>query len=316
VDKPTDTLGGTKMSKANISTKKLLKWDEYKDKKPEETLPSIYAHIEATSLQMCSWYWTSIRTKRLTSLTARIITFVLLILGTTLPIFAAIQAEAKDKLLFTQWAVALLAIAGLLQVADKVFGWSSGWVRYVTTVTTMENLTRAFQMEWATYLVLKNNGLDASDAKALFDLAYRLEQELTKLQAEETTKWVAEFNTGVSLLDTLIKTQREETDKKLEAIRTSLTAQDASAKAEEKGKIPGSLEVLITGKGELKKIKIALDEEAPADFLGQAWSKLSVPVGRHLLRVSTLDEPPRVIERIVEIKPDSVTREQVNIDVT
>lgn len=302
------------MAKQDISTKELSKWDNYKDRKPEETLPSIYAHIETTSLEMCSWYWTSIRTKRTTSLVARFAAFLLLVLGTTLPIFAAIQVEAKDKLLFTQWAVALLAIAGLTQVADKVFGWSSGWMRYITTVTTMENLTRAFQMEWAKYLVSKNGApLETSDAKALFDLAQALEQELTKLQAEETTKWVAEFNTGISLLDTLIKTQREEIDKKLEAIRTGLTAQETSVKAEEKGRLPGSLEVTIAHKGEPKRIKITLDKQEPVDFLGYVWAKLDVPVGRHLLKIHTSSEPQHAIERVIEIKPDSTTREQINI---
>lgn len=300
-------------AKPDISTKKLSKWDEYKDKKPEDALPAIYAHIEATSLEMCTWYWTSIRTKRGTSLTVRVIAFVLLILGTTLPLFAAIQVDAKDKLLFTQWAVALLAIGGLTQLADKVFGWSSGWMRYITTVTTMENLTRAFQMEWAKYLVSKSSPLDTSDAKALFDLARGLEQELTKLQAEETTKWVAEFNTGISLLDTLIKAQREETDKKLEAIRTSLTAQEASSKADEKAKLPGSLEVTITHKAEPKKIRISLGKDTPVDFLGYVWSKLDVPPGRHLLRVSTSADPPRAIERVVEITPDSVTKLEVGV---
>lgn len=300
-------------AKADISTKKLSKWDEYKDKKPDEALPAIYSHIEATSLSICSWYWTSIRTKRRTSQAVRVLAFLLLILGTTLPIFAAIQEEAKDKLLFTQWAVALLAIAGLTQLADKVFGWSGGWMRYITTVTTMENLTRAFQMEWAKYLVSKSGPLDTSDAKALFELARGLEQELTKLQAEETTKWVAEFNTSISLLDSLIKTQREETDKKLEAIRTSLTTQETSSRADEKAKLPGSLEVTITHKAEPKKIRISLGRDAPADFLGYVWSKLEVPPGRHLLRVSTSADPPRAIERVVEIQPDSVTKLEVAV---
>ena len=55
-------------SKPDISTKKLLPWDEYKDKEPGAALASIYAHIEAASTMMCSWYWTSIHTKRWTSL--------------------------------------------------------------------------------------------------------------------------------------------------------------------------------------------------------------------------------------------------------
>jgi len=303
----------SKMSKPDISTTTLPPWDTYKNKQPDDALASIYTDIEATSLQMRTWYWTSIRSKRKISLAVRGATVVLLIFGTILPIFAAIQVEAKDKLLFTQWAVSLLAIAGLMQVADRVFGWSSGWMRYITTVTTMENLTRVFQLEWAKYLVSKVGSLDPSDVKALFDLALRLEQELTKLQADETTQWVNEFNTGTTFLETLIKTQREETDKKLEAIRTSLTTQEASAKAEGKAKLPGALEVTIVHKGEPKKIKIALDDEAPVEFLGYVWSRLEVPVGQHLLRVLTTSEPPRSIQRITEIKPESITKEQISL---
>jgi hypothetical protein len=293
--------------KTDISTKKLEEWDKYKGQTPEDIAKFIYAHIEVTSVSMCNWYWTSISSKRVTSFVIRIIAFILLILGTTLPIFAAIQDKPEEKLLLTQLAVGFLAIAGLSQIADKVFGWSSGWMRYITTVTTMENLIRAFQMEWAKYLVAKTSPIDSSDAKTLFDLAKGLEQELVKLQAEETTKWVVEFNTGISLLDTMIKTQREETDKKLEAIRTSLTSQEASAKAEEKAKLPGSLEIKLTFKAEPKKLKISLNNETAIEFLGNSWSRLELTPGRHLVKLVTTSETPRTIERIAEVKADSLT---------
>jgi len=236
-----------------------------------------------------------------------------LLLGTSLPIFAAIQKTDLDKLAFTQWAVALLASAGLLLVADRVFGWSSGWMRYITTVTTMENLTQVFQLEWGKFLVSKTAPLDVSDAKSLFDLATGLEQELRKLQAEETTKWVVEFNTGISLLETLIKTQREETDKKLDAIRTSLTSQQQTAKSEEKSKLPGGVEVTITHKAELKKVRIALDKEPPQDFVGNTWSKTNVPPGMHVLTVQTTSDPSALIERIVEVAASTVARLEIKL---
>lgn len=297
--------------KPDISSQKLSPWDEYKDKKPDEALASIYAHVAAASSMMCTWYWVSIRTKRRTSLSIRSIAFVLLVLGTSFPIFAAIQVEAEDKLLFTQWAVALLAVAGLTQVADKVFGWSSGWMRYITTVTTMENLTRAFELEWAKYIVSKNAPLDSSDVKTLFELAKGLEQELTKLQADETTKWVAEFNTGISLLESLIKTQREETDKKLDAIRTTLTTQESVAKTEEKAKLPGALEVTLTHKAEPKKVRIALDKESPVEFFGLMWSRLNISPGQHVLSIQTISDQPQTIEKIVEIGPSSVAKVEI-----
>jgi len=108
-------------TKTDISTKKLEEWNKYKDQTPEDIAKFIYEHIEVTSVSMCNWYWTSISTKRVTSFVIRIFAFILLILGTTLPIFAAIQDKPEEKLLLTQLAVGFLAIAGLSQLADKVF---------------------------------------------------------------------------------------------------------------------------------------------------------------------------------------------------
>ena len=44
-------------------------------------------------------------------------------------------------------------------------------------------------MEWAKYLVTITLTLNETDAVILFDLAKNLEQELIRLQAEETRKY-------------------------------------------------------------------------------------------------------------------------------
>jgi hypothetical protein len=47
-------------------------------------------------------------------------------------------------------------------------------MRYITTATTMENLTQAFKLEWGKVLASKNGALDMNDAKALYDLGATL----------------------------------------------------------------------------------------------------------------------------------------------
>lgn len=175
------------MFKEDITNKSASGWDEYKDKTPEVALESIYERACETSRTMCNWYWLSIRTKRWTSLSARFFAFLLLMLATSLPIFAGLLESPSQRLAFTQWAVALLAIAGLTQLADRIFDWSSGWMRYITTAMTMENLTSVFQLEWHKYILARNGPLVAEDVKALLALAQSLEQELIKEQADETT---------------------------------------------------------------------------------------------------------------------------------
>ncbi len=295
-------------TKPDISITKLLAWDEYENKSPSEALSSIYGHIGEKSLQMCTWYWSSIGTKRNTSLAIRAIAFVLLVIGTTLPVTSALQEQASAKLITTQLGVSLLVVAGLFTLADRIFGWSSGWMRYIATVTTMENLTRAFELEWASYLVSKTSALEGADVEALFALARTLEQELTKLQADETTKWISEFNTGISLLESMIKSQREETDKKLDAIRTNLSSQAAAAKSAESATLPGAVEVTFAFKGEPRKLRISVDSEPPAEFLGYVWSKINVRPGQHLLLIEIVSDVPQRIQKVIDVQAATTAR--------
>ncbi|WP_348957582.1 SLATT domain-containing protein [Enterobacter cloacae complex sp. Mu1197] len=298
----------------DISTAKLLAWNEYKDKTPDQALPLIYANIEKKSKGMCSWYWLSIRAKRNTSLAIRGVAFILLVFGTTFPILSALFGSAATKLVLTQVGAALLIIATLFVLADRVFGWSSGWMRYIATVTTMENLTRAFELEWANYIVSKITALDAVDVKALFELAKTLEAELTKLQAEETTKWITEFNTSIALLESMIKSQREETDKRLDAIRTNLTTQAAQAQASQKAALPGAIEVSFVFKAELKKVKIAIDLNEPVEFFGHSWSELNVSPGKHKLSVEVMSNPPEMITKVIDVQAETTARTTISFE--
>ncbi|MEO3677393.1 SLATT domain-containing protein [Rheinheimera sp. FR7-31] len=301
------------MTIPDITETSLENWDKYKRQAPDDIIEAVYKKAENTSRKMCSWYWSSIRSKRNVSLAVRVIAFLLLALGTTLPIIAAIQETPSQKLWLTQVGVASLILAGLMQLADRVFGWSSGWMRYITTVTTMENLTRAFQMEWGKYLVAKTEPLEIADARTLFEIAHVFEQELMKLQSEETTKWVAEFNTSIALLDSMIKTQREETDKKLESIRTSLTLQESTTIAEKKAKTLGAIEVSLIFNGSVKPISICLDNNTPVDFLGNYWTQMDVSPGRHVVRIVRTSGQPLTIERIVDVKPDTLAKLEIQI---
>lgn len=300
-------------AKPDITQQRLLPWDEYRQRPPDEALASIYGRVGDASRHMCAWYWRSIRTKRWTSLSARGVAFTLLAGGTVLPLAAALQEAVALRLAYTQIAVALLALAGLALMADRVFGWSSGWMRYMTTVMTMENLTSAFELAWGRYLVALEGPPAAADVKTLFDLAKGLEEELLKLQAEETTKWVVEFNSGLALLESAIKSQRDEVDHKLDTIRTQL-AERAAANAEQQARQPGALEVTLRHAGAPKPVRISLDGEAESEFIGRAWTRVALSPGMHVLRVRGGAAGALVTERLVDVPAGGAVRLEVEAD--
>jgi hypothetical protein len=305
----------------DITIETLSSWDEYNSKPPADAATAIYSRIEATSTKITGWYWNSIRGKRRLSVGIRGVSFFLLAAGTAAPIIAAILPNADIKLYFTQSAVVALAIAGLLQFADKAFGFSSGWIRYITTVTEMENFKRSFELDWARAFIEKTTPVDHEHLKTLFNLAKNLEKELQRLQTDETVKWATEFNNGIALIDSLIKIQRDEADKKVadlqSVIKTQKDAQAANDKdkrvTEEKKAQTGAIEVNIVFPSDPKELEISLDDESPVIFLGRIWSRIKLPQGHHLLKITVPVNPPQQIIKPFDIAGGTICQMEIKI---
>ena len=167
----------------------------------------------------------------------------------------------------------------------------------------MENLTRKFELEWAGYILNRTGALSESDTRQLFDQAKRFEDDIVKLQSDETDKWVTEFNRGVALLGDLIKSQRESGEKTVEAARASVAAQRK-----------GAIELTLVHKADVKPVTVAIDDEKPPEgFTGTVWSRLDVPPGPHSVSVVTSGAAPQTIKRVVEVPSGGVGRVEVKL---
>lgn len=301
------------MAKSDIRAGQMLAWDEYKDKPFDQALPSIYDKAKADAETFPAWYWSSIRTKRLTSLVVRWLTFVLLIIGTLLPVLAGLGDDPAGKLWMTQIGVSALVLGGLLQVGDRVFGWSSGWLRYITTATSMENLARTFELDWARYVLDKGGRLADTDTKPLFDIAIKLQEGLRKLQVDETEAWKSEFNTGAALLGDLIKSQRESSDKAAEAQRAAQKAREAAEETADKAKQLGAIELKLVHKAAPVEVKVALDGGQEESFVGTVWAKTEVSPGQHQITVKTVGGSPVYVSKVVDVKPSTTSEVELTV---
>lgn len=312
-------------STPDLNREPTIIWDRYKDKSPSEALEQIYKDAQASSSMKRNWYWANIKKKRWASLASRGTVFAFLVAGTGLPLLAGLSNDPAIRLTCTQIAITFLATAGMIQLADKSFGWSSGWMRYITTVTAMESATDVFDMTWSKHLILKTAAIDSNDVQALFALAEQLERDLTKLLTDETNGWITEFNAGISLLDAAIKAQRADTQKQLDALRTASLSAQADAKAEEKARADsaaaaekakelGVIDLMLTFKGEPKPVMILLDGTVMVqEFLGTAWSSPKLAPGVHTIGTrsigdtkhdtfnSTIVEPGKIVKLALKL---------------
>jgi hypothetical protein len=218
-------------------------WERYAGVTLAEALQRIYDDAIGHSTRTRDWYWASIHRKRLTSISVRSASVVFLAAGAILPLAAALWADPANRLIFTQAGVASLAVAGLAQGADRVFGWSSGWLRYISTVTHMEAVTRRFELDWAGYLIERAGVVSEADRPALFQLAARFETDIAGLQIDETEKWVAEFNSGRAALDDLIKSQRQVAERMQAAAQNLREAHEAAGKLRAQAEREAAVEI-------------------------------------------------------------------------
>ncbi|NVJ64057.1 MAG: SLATT domain-containing protein [Flavobacteriaceae bacterium] len=195
-------------------------WDlrEWLAKEPKEAITGMYEKTLEFSEEKVSWYLDKIKGKRFVSQTSRVVSFIFLASGTILPLLAGLSDDPGQRLFMTQLGVVSLAVAGLAQVADKAFGWSSGWMRFIKTVTEMEMRTSSFESEWFEY-ELNKPSLDAEDVLPLFNITKEFRQDLEQMQLVETNGWITEYNAGIAVLETAINSQREKAKKDLKLLR-------------------------------------------------------------------------------------------------
>jgi hypothetical protein len=167
----------------------------------------------------------------------------------------------------------------------------------------MENLTRKFELDWAGYILNRTGALSESDTRQLFDLAKRFEDDIVKLQSDETDRWVTEFNSGIALLGDLIKSQRESGEKAIEAARASVAAQRN-----------GAIEVTLVHKADVKPVTVSIDDEKPPEeYTGTSWSRLNVPPGPHTVSVVTSGAASQTIKKVAEVPSGGVGRVEVKL---
>jgi hypothetical protein len=300
------------MGKQNVKTNKLESWNQYKLDNVDDALGKIFEHAQATSASAREWYWQSIKSKKRASIGIRFVSFFLLCGGAALPIVAGILKDPEIRLAYTQSGVISLALAGLMQAADKVFGWSSGWTRYISTVTAMESATRKFGLDWANYIVKNNGALTDDDKRALFEIAMGFESEIVRLQGDETQKWIAEFNSGLALMNDLIKTQRETADKAMEEARVADSSRAERAATNAAAQRPGAIELSIVHKADPIRILIRVDDEPEESFTGTVWSAKPVDPGVHTV-VAVWGDPACTVKKLIEVQPGSIARAELKL---
>jgi len=189
----------------------------WKESDVHDSLSTLREYVENEAQRQIAWYHAKRKVKASISTALRFVAILLFVLGGLVPIVKATLTPDTLRRIgfdFGQTGYLLLAIAAGCVAMDRFFGYSSGWIRYITTALALEKSLEEFRLEWTRQIArLRGGQPDEDELDRLirtcetFSLAIRGQIE------QETKAWVVEFENNLSQLERELESKADEVRK-------------------------------------------------------------------------------------------------------
>jgi hypothetical protein len=188
-------------------------------------MPSIqmlYVHVESQALEAINWYVRDKRSKARWSRVLRFLTIILTAAGGLVPLLRVSGVKAVGA----EWGYVLLALAAACVGLDRFFGFSSAWMRYLTTSMALQRLLLEFQMDWAIMnATLRDSPVTSGQCMELLQRIKVFGAAVLHEVENETLAWVAEFQSVLARIEQQAEKARQaESAQNRVALKDSLPA--------------------------------------------------------------------------------------------
>jgi hypothetical protein len=260
---------------------------DWKADHPSESLAALRAYVEAEALKASNWYLNQKNPKAFWSRNLRLGAIVAAALGGLYPIGEALYHAILPPASTTAsgnplWASLFVGLAAALVGLDKAFGFSTGWIRYMTTASLIRKSLEEFRMDWT--LKLAESGPSPSAEKVLefVQLAKRVRLAIEDQVIEETKAWASEFQNNLAQLEREVRQQAE--SQRSQADKDMKTLQESAR--------PGSLELSVSNAKDTDNYTFQVRLEGGSDPVEEtvigstSWGQLGLKPGHYKITVS------------------------------
>jgi hypothetical protein len=171
-----------------------------------ESLQKVADYVAAEAEKSIAWYLHKKTGKRLRAQGFRFAAIVATALAGLIPLFAEIYGTPKPA-----WASVALVIAAACVGLDRFFGYSTAWMRFLTTEMQIRHALHGFLLDWEIRRAVWEGKDDPGPREAEVGLK-RCKEFLAQvnefLKAEMDT-WVTEFSAALTDIDKAAKAQAE-----------------------------------------------------------------------------------------------------------
>ena len=205
-----------------------FKWDP---SQPANSMDDFRKFVELEAQKTIDWYWSAKKLKKLPSEGVQFFSLVLTAAAGLVPIVIQILRQVAPGIFPSitdsgPFASLLVGLAAGLLGLDKAFGYTSGWVRYTLTASTMTALLHDFRVDWIA-LSATSASPPTTDQQAA--LIKRAKDFVTAIQAsllQETKEWATEFQGNTGQLEMDVKSQLDALKAQMDKASQDKAAQD------------------------------------------------------------------------------------------
>jgi hypothetical protein len=169
----------------------------------------IYQHAVREANSTIDWYLVSKKPKKTWAQATRLGAILFTAIGGLVPLIVATKVLPKfGETDVTQFGYIALALAAACVGLDKFFGFSSAWIRYLTTAMTLQKVLQEFQLDWAVICASENG----QSPPALEARLKRIQTFLLRVHSElerETADWAAEYRSNLAEMEKSARQQLE-----------------------------------------------------------------------------------------------------------
>jgi hypothetical protein len=278
------------------------KWDPADS---DASLLALFQYVMGQAAASISWYWDRKKSKALLSQVIRFTAWGLAAVAGVLPILGNLTGveKLKDGLL----ASLLVGTAAALLGLDKVFGFSTGWARYVLAATNIKSSMEQFRLEWAQLIAKAGPKPTYEAAQPLLERAAKFRLEAENFVVQETKDWITEFQSTMAQLEKdvaiQVETLKQQVDKATQAASQTgaikLTIQNHGNAA------PGSVNVTLTG---------SKGNPIQAKNVDPTWTRINIAPGQYELRIdANVGGNPVSPSTIVTVEAGKVAAETISL---
>jgi SMODS and SLOG-associating 2TM effector domain 2 len=184
----------------------------WKDSDVGTSLSALHQYVEDQAQKQIKWYWDSKRAKAATSMGLRFVAIVLFVLGGLVPIVkATLPTTVQFSFDFGQSGYLLIGVAAGCMGLDRFFGYSTGWIRYVTTAMAIEKSLEEFRLEWTRNMArMRGAAPTPEQLETLIQTCTAFSLAIKSQVEQETKAWVVEFQNNLSQLEKELQTKVDE----------------------------------------------------------------------------------------------------------